>query len=380
MLQEDLEKLSKPYPSSDHTSKRDRFAESLGVEILPILDLAQYIFEDLSVDNYGIGWWKDHKKIGIKKRIFISDYLFQATQSIHTNLKEAKLHLILLSKSSKEQNDFIKNGFCIPSGQKPIFTHPPRLRPLDDLHSELCDLHVAGFLRALGSAFDCLSSTIIGVLGLEMNILKADLGSLQVYLDKKSKNSNEIEKSFADFFFSTLYSSGPEDWFAWSNDYRNMVVHRGRRLVYNQLIPKPRKSLALKKPIFLTEAISMLPRDPSKTEIEILLDNAFEFVLTEKAETTFEGLIKSTVGFIDIIASELIKIWLIRRNQPLLIEQPSKQWILNRTRRVNFKGYSPNSVPFKADKIIGNPIMLKRMKSACLDSSEIHKWKEFSEH
>src|SRR5262249_40569472 len=91
MRDEDLQRLAVPYPR-DGRSADDHFHEKLGVTVQASISLAQMIFDDLDVSVGGVGWWSPHP--GKKRRILVADYLFQAAQSIATNLVEAKLHLL----------------------------------------------------------------------------------------------------------------------------------------------------------------------------------------------------------------------------------------------------------------------------------------------
>ena len=59
---------------------------------------------------------------------------------------------------------------------------PRPQNPLEDLSIHIVRLHVAGVIRALARALDCMAGTIIGVLALPRPILKADFGRVRELL------------------------------------------------------------------------------------------------------------------------------------------------------------------------------------------------------
>ena len=96
MRSEDLRSLEQPYPQTGgvRRSSADAFADALGVDVPDLRSLRRELRGDLddTVGIFGIGWWFPHP--GTQRRILISDYLIMASESVETNLIEAKLHYL----------------------------------------------------------------------------------------------------------------------------------------------------------------------------------------------------------------------------------------------------------------------------------------------
>jgi len=92
--------------------------------------------------------------------------------------------------------------------------------PVEFLPHELSVLHVGGFLRAVGSALDCLGSTMIGVLALPTSILKGDLGIARRVLNDTPKGTprQTLHIEFAEFLDEVIKNAGPDGWLEWAFD------------------------------------------------------------------------------------------------------------------------------------------------------------------
>jgi hypothetical protein len=122
---------------------------------------------------YGIGWWAPPP--GTSRRILISDQLYACTRSAADNLIEAALHRLEFQDFTAQESDRVANALTFQNGE-PIVKVPRRNSPLEDVGTQLVRLHVAGTVRALSGALDCLAGTIIGVAAIPLSILRSDFG------------------------------------------------------------------------------------------------------------------------------------------------------------------------------------------------------------
>ena len=133
-------------------------------------------------------------------------------------------------------------------------------------------MHVCGFFQAIGSTLDCLGATIIGVLGLDTRLRKSDIVRAEQALNRIETTGtpgNKIQVDFKTFFDSVKHDSGPTGWLEWSDQYRNMFIHRGRRYTFNQMTPRP--SLVLDKDgqsRIITSSTMHLVSEPDKSDAE----------------------------------------------------------------------------------------------------------------
>jgi hypothetical protein len=151
----------------------------------------------------------------------------------------------------------------------------PRARnALEELSREMVVMHIAGMARALSAALDCLAGAIIGVVAIPTPILTADLGrKIREFFTKIGPGTTVGEKAQAEFYrkFNELVASvGPDGWLEWALAFRNMLVHRGRRLENGQFIPKvPPLYGPDGEPILRSRRLTYLPRNPSMSDVEV---------------------------------------------------------------------------------------------------------------
>jgi hypothetical protein len=369
MRQEEINLLCQPYTDSKGDIDR-RFHSSLGADVPHAGELVEDIFNDLDEHKFGISWWKAFTSLHDEERILISDYLYQCVDGIEKNLAEAKLHYFYWLEARDKQNERIANVISRNEYGGIEKKMPPSKAPVDDLPNNLETLHLCGFFRAIGSSLDCLGAAIIGVLGLSTSLRKSDILSAERALEKikAAKNPGEqLQLDFKAFLETVKADSGPEDWFEWTMQYRNMFVHRGRRITYNQL--KPREVLLLdhmERVIPRATSSLHMATHPDKSDAEALIQN--KIVLNEDAEITFKGIFKSCRDMLETVSERLVSIWQERRANPTLIEQPEAQWN-SLFKACKFTGYTPNAAPLGADEMIGHPVLKHRMLAASVDDA-----------
>ncbi len=190
----------------------------------------------------GIGWWRldSESKTTLQQRILVSDYLIDALHGVESNLVDLELHFLELQDAWAREADFVKDATTVGADGLPVVKLPPRLRPIDDLIHRLVDLHTSGVFRAIGSTLDCLASVVIGVAGIETNILRGDWATLidraLPALKEDGRPGRKLQLELRDEI-ARLLTLGQREWDRWSSDFRNMLVHRGPRMTLSTLRP-----------------------------------------------------------------------------------------------------------------------------------------------
>src|SRR5258706_431191 len=233
MRDEEIKILNEPYTTPNEGLDR-RFESAVGADIPSAGQLVVEVLDDLDEQTFGISWWSS---VPVQERILIGDYLYQCAEGIEKNLIEAKLHYFERLDARKRIDDLIVDSVKTDSQGRVYQKLPPAKSASDELPYKLEAMHICGFFRAIGSSLDCLAGVIIAVLGLKTSLRKNDISSARRTLKalKASQTSGEtLQIEFRDFLESEIESSGPKDWLEWCDQYRNVFVHRGRRLTRNQ--------------------------------------------------------------------------------------------------------------------------------------------------
>ena len=245
---------------------------------------------------------------------------------------------------------------------------------------------MAGVARALSSALDCLAGTIVAIVALPLEVLTTGFKRVRKHLEsireKDSSSRTDNENRHADFSVTletSIARSGPRGWVEWLLDYRNMLVHRGRRIHMGQFVPPDVLGPdGLPAPPI---QIAHLPRDPGRSDVEALrdLDGLNGVLLSEDVRTTIDGLIKSTSSFAEAVAEELYRTWTWRREHPASMVQPREQW-RERGHAVEFSGFKPREfkLGFSNSLVQMHPIMGKRLQAAAVDDKNRRRWEDFS--
>ena len=225
---------------------------------------------DLDEQKFGVSWWVGPS---FKERILISDYLYQCVDGIEKNLGEAKLPYFEWLDARDRQNNRIVDVVSRDEHGRLLQKMPASRAPIDDLPTRLEALHLCGFFRAIGSSLDCLSAPIIGVLGLKTGLRKSDIGLAERAIARLTGGNIAGEKLQLDFkteLERIKRDSGPDGWFDWTIQYRNMFVHRGRRIIHKQLVPRVTLYDPLNRPIPRMTSTLHMATDPSRSDAEAL--------------------------------------------------------------------------------------------------------------
>jgi hypothetical protein len=343
--------------------------------------LEEVIFADFTPrPPFGIAWWAPGP--GTTRRVLIGDHLFACATSTSANLIEAALHWMEFLDYAEQESDMFADSVRLERGQV-VVRAPRRERPLDDIVLDMCDLHLLGVARALSGALDCFAGVIIGVMGLKTSILGASFGVVRrrvlTRLPAPTNEGQRTQSHFATTLESLIGRSGPAGWLDWVLDFRNMLVHRGRRLTTSQLVPR---SAELYGPngelIRRARVVKQLPRDPGRSDVEVMRDPYSPPVLTEEAPRTLEGLIRSTRDLIDSASAVLLDVWQWRRANPGALSQPRAQWPAGiSTTSTGFNGYAPGTAAYSPSQWMSHPAVLRRLRTAALDDATRSQWATF---
>jgi hypothetical protein len=380
MRASDIEHLAKPY-DGDANAPTPGPAAALGVDTPTWRQLGEAILRDLSPQPpYGIAWWAPHP--GTSRRILISDQLYACAESVASNMIESAIHLREFAHSSDQFSDRLANTVKLVAGM-PVAENPRPESPLEELSLYMMRLHYVGCVRALAGALDCVAGVIVGVLALPTSILGAGFREVNKLLKKNfavaSTEAERVQAGFTADLEGLINSVGPEGWLEWALAFRNMLVHRGRRIELGQYIPRtPVLYGPDSRRVPRVRVVTHLPRDPVRSDVEVLLEPSNTPILTEDAQQTLDGLLKSTKLLIEGIAQELTEVWNCRRAHPDILPQPSAQWPKGAsTESIGFSGYAPGSFKFSPDMMMMCPVILQRIRAAALDDQARQQWRTF---
>jgi hypothetical protein len=377
----DIDRLAKPY-EADANAPTPGPAEALGVAIPKWQQLVESILQDMSTRlPYGVAWWSPHP--GTSRRILISDQLLACAQSVSDNMIESAIHWLEFRDASERLSDRFANAVVLENG-KPVVSMPRPQSPLEELSLYTMRLHYVGCVRALAGALDCMAGTIIGVSALPTAILRADFRQVRGLLAKRIGASSAAEGDRAQTTLAAklemlIGSVGPKGWLDWALAFRNMLVHRGRRIEIGQYVPRtPVLYGPGDRPVPRVRVVTHLPCDPGLSDVEVFLKPARTPILTEDVEQTLDGLLKSTKALIEGAAQCLLELWNWRRTHPDSIHQPKEQWPCGASNEATgFSGYAPGSFKYSPDMFMTHPVIFQRIRAAALDDESRPLWATF---
>jgi hypothetical protein len=379
MRRSDLANLMRPFPE-DEEPRPEQALQVLGIPFPAWSELAAQVFHDFAeAAPYGVSWWAPHP--GTRRRILISDQLFCCLASVSDNMTEAALHWLEYQDASERDSERLVDAVKVTASG--VFIDPPRARHVyDQLCPTFVRMNLAGMVRSLASALDCLAGVITGVAALPLSILKADLKFARAALQRIDATANPGAKAQAEFgaqLETAIADAGPEGWLDWTLDLRNMLVHRGRRLEIGQYVPRQPILLGPDgQPVPRVRRVARLPRDPGRSDVEVFLSNPQETILSEETDETLNGLINSTRALLDAIAGPLSALWTWRRSNAAALVQPASQWKDGPSSvSTNFKGYKPSATQFQPGLGSVHPDTARRIHAAALDDASRPRWSAF---
>jgi hypothetical protein len=188
-----------------------------------------------------------------------------------------------------------------------------------------------------------------------------------------------VQAGFATKLEAWIASNGAEGWLDWALAFRNMLVHRGRRIEIGQFVPRlPMLYGPDGKPVPRVRVVTQLPRDPGRSDVEVFLQPTNSPVLTEDAEQTLGALLKSTTALVEAVAGELLDFWKWRKANPAKLSQPTAQWPDGVSAETSsFAGYAAGSFQYSPSLMTTHPVVVQRMRAAALDDKARPQWKAF---
>ena len=376
MRREDSERLSEPYDRSQPNG-RATLAADVGFPLPRVAQLFRTVFGDLDDVALGIGWWSPHP--GTARRILISDQLVCCLYDLDTNVVEAAIHQLEARGCAAEFSRRFVDAVRVHPGGHTVTVPNPR-SPAEAITERSVAMHVVGAVRALASALDCFAGATIGVMALPASILRADYKVVRTLLARCEAGGGPAEqRTAATRLREVVARAGPGGWDDWVLGYRNMLVHRGRRLQLSKLVRTGIELLDPRGPVIVPhEPVPVMPSDPERSDVEVFRDASGKgFLLTENAWDTLSGAMKSVHYVLEEGSDVLRRLWEWRRNNPAVLLQPREQWRTLASQASVFPGYSPNSLPFDPTEFRANPEFGRRLAAAALTDATRSRWPTF---
>jgi hypothetical protein len=315
----------------------------------------------------------------------ISDHLYVCTASVSTNLIEAGLHLLELADAVEHEDDFNADAIQIVQGS-PAVRLRPRTTPLEALGPEIVRMHQAGVARALSGALDCAAGSIIGVMALPKNILRADFMGVVVYLRNRRNwqqtEGDNYQRAFLADLNVMMERAGPTGWFDWLLSFRNMLTHRGRRIEIGEFLPREPILLDGRgRPVLRSRIVTHLPLQPERSDVDIHREPDAPPVLTEDSHQTLGGAMNSVRILLASLGERLTAAWDWRKANPAVLTQPQEPWPdvtpTATGQPQGFTGYAPGSYPYEPSQLTSHPRIGRRMLSAALFDHQRDEWANF---
>lgn len=379
-----------PIDAALSAEEADRVLEErLGIDVPAARTMSAEILADLDSQTHGVGWWAPYPDD--KRRIFISDYLAQLMVSFPLNLAEAALHLLEVERNQDESSAQIRHAVVLGGvnvrGSQYRVRMPPRTSLRDLLPNRLLDLHVAGMFRALGSALDTLAAIVVVVGAFPQKVITVDFRKLLDHLQKPmpATPGGQLQDRIRATIQGSVQSAGPVGWMDWAIDYRNMLVHRGRRLQLRTLTPDSGPAIldGRGSPILRCRSIMHLARDPKNSDLQAYFGtdpqpSRLSNVLEEDGVLALKSTLEGAVFVSRRVCDVLLDVWRTRRATPSLLSQPRGQWPELSIHPDTFSGFNPGSVEVAPTMATVAPNMVRRLTSAAIESSQRSKWLQFT--
>lgn len=365
--------LKQPFDARDAEEADSLYCRALNVHVPTLQELYNEIQGDVDDTSDGISWWADH--LDAQRRILITDHLLAAIHSVQENLADAALSYFEYVDAVDDVSR--RMARCIlPDGTR---NFPSTTCAADLLPHKRESLHAGGIFRAVGSTLDCMAAAIVGVLAIPQNVLKADFRSAVRWLRSETQKS-AVRHSVQQAFLATLErleaAAGPPGWLRWADDYRNMFVHRGRRVSMSLLDVDASIVGPGGAPIPSVTVRPVLLVDPAVSTVESWVQyRKAPMTLTEGAQGSMTELLKSVVFMTNGCAKELVSVWKARRAQPDLLPQPQRQWPeVVTVSSASFPGFNPGAVKVEPDAIVTNATAHRRLATAGIADTPDRVW------
>ena len=367
MLDNDRSRLSQAYPplGPDH-DELARVSGALGLGLANTGELGDEIVADLDIYAYGIGWWKRaYPKLDRRTRILLSDHLVGLARAIPGNLMEARIERLEFDDAAARFREWVERDHE-PGKQ---FGIKPPLSAYDEISPMRAETHLAGMLRAWGSALDCLGGCLVGVAGLRADLVRADAGSARKALEKDAPGVRVLENLQA-ALVAAESQAGPDAWREWLVAMRNTVVHRGRHI----------SSWTIEVNDAGVDGFGLkLPVSPEFTEVDRLIrtGGAIASNFEASAGEFLDKMQDAVVTYVEQSCAALTRLWRARRADPALVVQSPKQWRQSSKLIVpvpQFQGFAPNASSGPVTAMGAGSEATRRLQAAGMVPVEGRNW------
>lgn len=347
--------------------------------------LAQTLLEDLDPIKGGFGPWTD--QLPDKERALISEYLFASVQGLSHALLSASLQVDVLNERSTADDTWLRavwktisetvtratsNHYLAASKRGPI----ERRR---DLQKGLAVEH--GFYH-LAQATDRLAACIIGIAGLNIEIIRADWSHIEGAVNPANKRHEgflqpagtpgRAAQDAVLKHISNAVSEGPNDWLPWLLRQRNTMAHRAPKMTWNLMVEGDHGNTRMVTPLY---------RQPGWSEVEAMVRNKErinspdDLLLMQDTAKVLEALVQDTAHLVRAALLQLTDLWAQRKTNPTLIQQPVQQWknVLT-TEVLHFPGYDLPRLKVQGDRLYVNPANGHRLRASKVMEADSDYW------
>jgi hypothetical protein len=316
----------------------EKFEEPIAEATRAIGQLETEMLADMDPLPGGFRWW-DTYPLSDEERCDLSDYLYATTAATSTNLGRAAISLLIYRQARFSDDRFILDR--PRSGGNDI----PNLHRTGHDAERDARLGVAldGVFSNCVSAMDTLTAVIVGVGGLQEDIVKTDFGRMRFttpyeplsrWLADSDGASAIAQHELLRSVYSAFVAAGPPDWFPWMRETRNRLIHRGGRS--SMIIWNTDRTIC--RPQFRQPSL------PESVDLRAARDLT-DSLLDEDSLKTLEGLVSSLNAAVAASIEACRSLWLRRRARPELIAQPSIQWQSGkRSTKLSFAGYTSGGI------------------------------------
>ncbi|MDV6247048.1 hypothetical protein [Rhodococcus opacus] len=328
--------------------------------------LADEIRGDLDDAVGGISWWVTDD-LAPDVHALLSHYTVSVVRGVAANLDEAAFHCFQYQGCVRKEDYYLSSQVRKANGGIPNLA---ARQGVDSRRQTEIGAEQAAFFRSIGSVLDTLAAMVIAVGALELDLLRADFGTLRTFdtsdsyprlsgqaartlrqsLAEEGTPAAEAQESLLRSLRAAVVHAGPPGWAQWTLDTRNNFVHRPRWM--NLLVHyRPHRN----DPITW---VRPLPRTPTEGEGAALraASELADTHLTEDALDSMRGVLSSVDALTTAVVEQCSQLWRKRRASPDLLTQPPSQW---KPRTVNsFDGYSPGTAQKAFDSagvVVVNP-------------------------
>jgi hypothetical protein len=238
------------------------------------------------------------------------------------------------------------------------------------------DLHLAAFVRALESAFDCLAAVAMGVLRIPAPPSKAQLSQFR-NLANLWPATPQLRRGWADWgrVLAHHETTPPNGWREWLTGMRNLHIHRAhqsRVLFQRRIAPCEKQQLVLSKTpeedvMRAARFDHHLRRRPHLADMEdyVLTGKVNELWVQEPAAVTVGGVFDAGDLFIEDAAQFLLRWWRYAEKwSSTSFPPPRKAWRPQTTLGPSFGGAAPTGMPFELATGQAHPHLQRRLAVA----------------